>query len=143
MLCVLFIIIGKTYPFIPIQLSLIGATAIGIPSFVLALERHEDTIPRGFLKNVLRISLPAAVALTGGLVVIAFFSRLFHVNEVVVSTCNLLAGGFVSFAVLLVVCMPMSRMRFGLCVTVIGLFCGAVLLFPHFFNVISVFEFLF
>lgn len=33
-LCVLFIIIGKTYPFIPIQLSLIGATSIGIPSFV-------------------------------------------------------------------------------------------------------------
>ncbi len=143
LLCVLFIIIGKTYPFIPIQLSLIGATSIGIPSFVLALERHEDTIPRGFLKNVLRISLPAAVTLTGGLVVIAFFSRLFHMDEVVVSTCNLLAGGFVSFAVLLVVCMPMSRMRFGLCVTVIGLFCGAVLLFPHFFNVISVFDFFF
>ncbi|MCI8364903.1 MAG: HAD-IC family P-type ATPase [Eubacterium sp.] len=143
LLCVLFIIIGKTYPFIPIQLSLIGATSIGIPSFVLALERHEDTIPRGFLKNVLRISLPAAVALTGGLVVIAFFSRLFHMGELAVSTCNLLAGGFVSFAVLLVVCMPMSRMRFGLCVTVIGLFCGAVLLFPHFFNVISIFELLF
>lgn len=143
LLCVLFIIIGKTYPFIPIQLSLIGATSIGIPSFVLALERHEDTIPRGFLKNVMRISLPAAVALTGGLVVIAFFSRLFHMGELAVSTCNLLAGSFVSFAVLLVVCMPMSRMRFGLCLTVIGLFCGAVLLFPHFFNVVSVFEFLF
>ncbi len=143
LLCVFFIIIGKTYPFIPIQLSLIGATSIGIPSFVLALERHEDTIPRGFLKNVLRISLPAAVTLTGGLVVIAFFSHLFHMGEVAVSTCNLLAGGFVSFAVLLVVCMPMSRMRFGLCVTVIGLFCGAVLLFPHFFNVISIFELLF
>lgn len=142
-LCVLFIIIGKTYPFIPIQLSLIGATSIGIPSFVLALERHEDTIPKGFLKNVLRISLPAAATLTGGLVVISFFCRLFHMGEVVVSTLNLLAGGFVSFAVLLVVCMPMSRMRFGLCVTVIGLFCGAVLLFPHFFNVVSVFEFLF
>lgn len=142
-LCVLFIIIGKTYPFIPIQLSLIGATSIGIPSFVLALERHEDTIPKGFLKNVLRISLPAAATLTGGLVVISCFSRLFHMGEVVVSTLNLLAGGFVSFAVLLVVCMPMSRMRFGLCVTVISLFCGAVLLFPHFFNVVSVFEFLF
>lgn len=142
-LCVLFIIIGKTYPFIPIQLSLIGATSIGIPSFVLALERHEDTIPKGFLKNVLRISLPAAATLTGGLVVISFFCRLFHMSEVVVSTLNLLAGGFVSFAVLLVVCMPMSRMRFGLCVTVISLFCGAVLLFPHFFNVVSVFEFLF
>ncbi len=74
MLCVLFIIIGQSYPFIPIQLSLIGGTAIGIPSFVLALERHEDTIPRGFLRNVLRISLPAALVLTGTLAAIAFLN---------------------------------------------------------------------
>jgi len=39
LLCTIFIIIGKSYPFIPIQLSLIGATAIGIPSFFLALEK--------------------------------------------------------------------------------------------------------
>ena len=60
-LCVVFIVLGKTYPFIPIQLSLLGATAIGLPSFLLALERHEELVSEGFLKNVLRISLPAAV----------------------------------------------------------------------------------
>lgn len=140
MLCVLFIIIGKSYPFIPIQLSLIGATAIGIPSFVLAWERHEHTIPKGFLRNVLRISLPAAVILTGALVVIAFMDRFFHVGETAMSTLNLLVGGGVSFGVLLLVCIPMSRMRFALCITVISIFCGAVLLFPHFFGVLSVFD---
>lgn len=140
MLCVLFIILGKSYPFIPIQLSLIGATAIGIPSFVLALERHEDTIPRGFLRNVLRISLPAAVIMTAGLAVISFLDELFHIGEVAVSTLNLLAGGGVSMGVLLVVCIPMSRMRFVLCVTVVSIFCAAVLLFPQFFGVVPVFE---
>lgn len=143
MLCVLFIIIGKSYPFIPIQLSLIGATAIGIPSFILALERHEDTIPKGFLKNVLRISLPAAVILTGGLTVITFLEHFFHAGEVAVSTLNLLAGGGVSFGVLIAVCIPMSRMRFALCVAVISIFCAAVLLFPRFFGVVPVFGFLF
>lgn len=143
LLCVLFIIIGKSYPFIPIQLSLIGATAIGIPSFVLALERHEDTIPRGFLRNVLRISLPAAVILTGGLVVITFLGNVFHIGELGISTLNILAGGGVSFGVLVTVCIPMSRMRFALCVTVISVFCVAVLLFPHFFGVVSVFGWMF
>ena len=42
LLCTIFIIIGKSYPFIPIQLSLIGATAIGIPSFFLALENTKS-----------------------------------------------------------------------------------------------------
>lgn len=143
LLCVIFIIIGKSYPFIPIQLSLIGATAIGIPSFILALERHEDTIPKGFLRNVLRISLPAAVILTGGLVVITFLGNVFHIGELGISTLNLLAGGGVSFGVLVTVCIPMSRMRFALCVTVISIFCAAVFLFPHFFGAVSVFELIF
>lgn len=143
MLCVLFIIIGQSYPFIPIQLSLIGGTAIGIPSFVLALERHEDTIPRGFLRNVLRISLPAALVLTGTLAAITFLNMVFGFGEVAVSTLNLLAGGAVSFGVLLSVCIPMSRLRFALCITVISLFCAAVLLFPKFFGVVPVFELFF
>lgn len=143
MLCVLFIIIGQSYPFIPIQLSLIGGTAIGIPSFVLALEQHEDTIPRGFLRNVLRISLPAALVLTGTLAAITFLNMVFGFGEVAVSTLNLLAGGAVSFGVLLSVCIPMSRLRFALCITVISLFCAAVLLFPKFFGVVPVFELFF
>lgn len=135
MLCVLFIIIGKSYPFIPIQLSLIGGTAIGIPSFVLALEKHEDTIPRGFLRNVLRISLPAAIILTGTLAAVTGLDMLFHFGEVAVSTINLLVGAIVSFGVLLTVCIPMSRLRFVLCVMVISLFCLAILMFPNFFGI--------
>lgn len=140
MLCVLFIILGESYPFIPIQLSLIGGTAIGLPSFILALERHEDTIPRGFLRNVLRISLPAAAILTASLAVITVFNMIFHFGEIAVSTLNLLAGGIISFGVLIAVCIPMSRLRFALCVVVVSMFSAALLLFPHFFGVAPVIE---
>ena len=44
-------------------LSLIGATAIGIPSFLLALEQHEEPVISGFLGHVLRISLPGAIGM--------------------------------------------------------------------------------
>lgn len=138
LLCVVFIVLGETYPFIPIQLSLVGATAIGIPSFLLAFERHEDTIPRGFLKNVLRISLPASLILTVTLVIFTYLEKVFHAADAVTGTMNLLAVGLVSFGVLIRVCVPMSRLRFVLCVAAIAAFCGALLLFPGFFGVMSV-----
>ena len=48
LLCVIFIFLERSYPFIPIQLSWISATAIGIPSFVLALEHTESVNSSGF-----------------------------------------------------------------------------------------------
>ena len=138
LLCVIYIILAKSYPFIPIQLSLIGGTAIGIPSFVLALEHHEETIPRGFLRNVLRVSLPAAVCMVGSLVAITIVGEWFSFSELVSSSLHLIAGGIVSFGVLVAACMPMNRVRFGLCLTVIGIFAGAILLFPGFFGMAPV-----
>lgn len=134
LLCIIYIILRKSYPFIPIQLSLIGGTAIGIPSFVLALEHHEETIPKGFLRNVLRVSLLAAICMVGSLVAITLVGEWFSLSELILSTMHLIAGGIVSFGVLVAVCIPMSRVRFALCLTVIGIFVGAILLLPGFFG---------
>ena len=74
---------------------------------------------------------------------VTILNNMFGFGEVAVSTLNLLAGGAVSFGVLVSVCIPMSRLRFALCITVISLFCAAVLLFPRFFGVVPVFELFF
>lgn len=47
-LCVLFILLAREYPFIPIQLSWISAMAIGVPSFLLTLEQNESVDGRRF-----------------------------------------------------------------------------------------------
>lgn len=134
LLCLLFTILGKTYPFIPIQLSLIGGTAIGIPSFLLTLERHEEVTSSGFLRHVLRFSLPAAVTLTLSLIAIQFAGTFLHWDDAVVSTLNLLAGGAVSIGLVVAVCRPLNRRRAILCIGITALFLGALLLFPGFFN---------
>lgn len=135
LLCVIFIILGKSYPFIPIQLSLIGATAIGIPSFLLTLEQNGEVTSTGFLRHVLHISLPAALLLTGVLVTIQFVAAPLGLDALLVSTLNLIAGGIVSLSVVVRVCLPMNRRRLALCIGITILFFGAMLLMPDLFDI--------
>ena len=142
LLCTIFIIIGKSYPFIPIQLSLIGATAIGIPSFFLALEKHEEPTTTGFLRHVLRISLPAALILCVGICAIQFLSLRFGFTTAFHQTLNLLAGGVVSLGVVARVCHPWTKRRTLLFTLMTIIFVCAILVAPHFFGVLSLREFI-
>lgn len=139
LLCVIFIIIGKSYPFIPIQLSLIGATAIGIPSFLLALEQHEEPVISGFMKHVLRISLPGAIGMAIVTGVVQILDKVLALGPEAVSTLNMYSGGLVSLGVLAFVCMPFTKRRIALCVGMTLLFVGACLMLPSFFGVIAFF----
>lgn len=136
LLCVIFIILGKSYPFIPIQLSLIGGTAIGIPSFILALEHHDTVSSGGFMKHVLHISLPAALLLTAVLVAIQFAAAPLGISPLLLRTLNIIAGGIISIGVVIRVCLPMNRLRLVLCVCISALFFGALLFMPDLFDVV-------
>ena len=140
LLCIIFICLRKAYPFIPIQLSLIGATAIGIPSFFLTLEQHEAVTTTGFLRNVLKISLPCAALLVGGVIVVQILKPIFALSPLLVSTLNLLIGGGISIAVVVFVCHPMTKKRFILCLIITILFCAGILLFPDFFGIKDIFD---
>ena len=137
LLCICFILLGKNYPFIPIQLTLIGATAIGLPSFILALESDSEVSTGGFLRHVLRISLPAAIGLTAILLCIQFLAGPLRLDGMTVSTLNLLTGGVISLGVVGIVCRPMNRVRMILCIGITLLFFGAFFLLPGFFQVRS------
>ena len=54
-------IIGVSYPFLPRQLTLIGAFSIGLPGFFLALEHNTRRSQPGFIGRVLRYSVPAGL----------------------------------------------------------------------------------
>ena len=61
MLSLLTIFFGNTYPFEPIQMSLISACAVGIPTFLLAQENNYDKIDHTFLRHVFLNAFPAAI----------------------------------------------------------------------------------
>ena len=59
---VLFLLLSSiVYPFENIQITLIGAVTIGIPSFFLALEPRAERVRKHFLFNVFRIAVPTGI----------------------------------------------------------------------------------
>ena len=61
LLTILVGVLGVPFPFRPKQLTLIGTFSIGIPGFFLALAPDISLVKPGFLKRVLRYSIPAGM----------------------------------------------------------------------------------
>lgn len=127
LLCVIFILISRAYPFIPIQLTLISTITIGIPSFILTLEQTESVSKEGFLPHVMQISLPAALTMAVAMGAIQILHYFLHFTPEVLSTYNLLVGGTIGLTVLYRVCRPLNRLRgFLLGVLAAGFFFSVV-----------------
>ncbi len=62
LLAVIVGVVGVSFPFLPRHLSLIGAVTIGIPGFVLSFLPSNEPCRSGYLRRVLRFSIPAGVA---------------------------------------------------------------------------------
>ena len=93
-LAFIFLIIGKEYPFMPIQLSAISTVTIGIPSFLLALEPNKDRIQGKFLTNVIKKALPTALTVILSIFVIALGYKYGKIREENYSSLCVIAAGF-------------------------------------------------
>ena len=140
LLSVIFILLGRSYPFIPIHLSIISAAMIGIPSFILTLEQTEAVTSNGFLRNVLRISLPSALTMVIVMLLNQLVAILFGFDDMMLSTYNLLMAGIISMFVVIEVCRPMNTRRTWLCIGVFVIFMAAILFFPDLFSIYSLFN---
>lgn len=138
-LCVIFIIMDRKYPFIPIQLSLISATTIGIPSFFLALDRRQSKVSQGFLKHVVSISLPCALGMFFSLVFVQLMMPLWNSDPIITSTVNLLIGGAIGICVLVKVCRQMTVGNLILVAGMAGLFALGPYIAPAFLGVNYIF----
>ncbi len=127
---------GVPFPFLPRHLTLIGATTIGIPGFFLALEPNDRLVHGGFVRRVLRFSVPsgtlAAVATFVSYMVARQASYLSGDQRRTVATLVLVTVGLWVLARLM---RPLSPWRAVLLAAMIGTF-AFVLVVPfgrHFF----------
>ena len=103
------IILMVNYPLEPSQISLISMFTIGIPAFVMSLERNTDRIRGHFLSNVLFKALPGG--LTDFLVVSSLytFCMEFQVSETDVSTSCTIILAIVGLMILYQIASPMTK----------------------------------
>ena len=93
LLSLITIFFGDAYPFEPIQMSLISACAVGIPTFLLAQENNYEKIDPTFLRHVFMNAFPAAVTITGCVFsVMLVCQNVYHSNAMLNTACVLVTG---------------------------------------------------
>ncbi len=124
------------YPFIPIQMSLISTTVIGIPSFVLALEPNHERVRGNFLANVLARSLPASAAIVCALFLELALGRLLDHSFAEISTVCMVLTIVVGLALIYRISRPLTPLRAALLGAMIGLVALSYTVFGDFFRVV-------
>ena len=120
-------VVGLEFPFLPRQLTLIGALTIGIPSFFLALAPNEERARPGFLPRVLRFTIPA-----GSLAAIAtFLGYVLAKHEPGVTLAEARTAAtmvllYIGFLVLSIIAAPLTPSRLALVWAMPALFALAM-----------------
>ena len=105
------IIVGQNYPFQPIQLSVINGCAVAIPTMLLQLEPSFQKVNKHFFREVLRMSMPAAITITAMITIIKNIGHSIGTPREMLSTVCVLATGWVYLITLRQVYSPMTGYR--------------------------------
>ena len=130
-------IVLPPYPFIPIQMSLISTTVIGIPSFVLALEPNKERVKGNFLVNVLSRSLPASGAIIVFLLFELVLGRFLGHEFDEISTVCMIITIVVGLALIFRISQPLTALRKLLLVSMAVLVVLACTVCGSFFHVVA------
>ncbi len=134
LLAILFLFVTMPYPFIPIQLSLISTSCIGIPAFILALQPNRDRVKGRFLKNVMLKAIPGGLSVVINICFILFCAGKFDMAESTVSTLCVVVAGFTGLLILFRISRPFNWLRVTLFIAMNLLFWGGIAMFPEFFS---------
>ena len=137
-LSIIFIFLAAAYPWTTLQMGLINVVGIGIPSFLLTLERHDDWRSGGFMIHVMKICLPSALTMVTTVCLIRLCSVAFNWDSDMYSYFSLMLGGMVSLLVVGQVIRPLNPYRRVIWIICAVVFIAAVVLLPNFYDIHSI-----
>ena len=111
LLCLLSIGLSHEYPFYPIQLSLISAICVGIPSFFLALEPNYNKVGKNFILNVFRNAVPNGATVVLNIFIVIMFCTIFNKNFESYRLIVVCLTGFITLRLLYTICKPLNLWR--------------------------------
>ncbi|UWD47550.1 HAD-IC family P-type ATPase [Clostridioides difficile] len=128
---------SRQYPFVPIQLSLIGAVTVGIPSFFLALEANRSRISGNFLLNILKNALPGALCVTLNVIIVYNIVEYLGYSSSVFSTMCAILTGICGLLILRQQCLPFNKERLFLIVSMTIAFVVGILFLGGLFSFVA------
>lgn len=111
LLSTIFMLLPLSYPFKPIQLTLISTILVGIPSFILAMEPNKRKITGNFMRNVISTAIPSALTIVVHVLISSVYGAILGYNTAELSTIATLLAAFVCLTMLIDICRPFDSMR--------------------------------
>ena len=137
-LAVAFILIqAYSYPFVTIQLTLISAMTIGLPSFVLALEPNKERVRGDFLRNVVTFALPGAVMVIGAVLISCVYGVITGLSQAEFSTLCVVLASVAGLNLVVRLSVPYNPIRTLLSIVCIGGMLLGVTVFAGVFNIVA------
>ncbi len=133
LIAVLFIFINYSYPFQPVQQTLISTLTIGTPSFILALEPNKERLRGKFILNVIRQSIPAALTMTANIVLLCALSEPLGLSSPDMSTLAVILTCATGFIMLFKISTPFNGLRGALFGVLLSGFLAALIFLRDFF----------
>ena len=135
LLSILSIILSYEYPFYPIQLSLISAICVGIPSFFLALEPNYTKVEKNFIIKVFRNALPNGITVVLNIFIVIMFCGVFKQSFEDYRLVIVALTGFITLRLLYTICKPLNLWRKILLIFCTISFFELLILLPDLFLV--------
>ena len=133
-LLLLFLYVDRTYPFMPIQLTLTSVFTIGIPAFILALEPNKERIKKHFLLNVIKVAFPTSLTIAFNMILLVVAANITQIQDQTISTLAVLLLGTTGFMHIYRISKPLNIIRTVLLIAMITSFIIAILGFESLFS---------
>ncbi len=98
------------------QLLIVELFAIGIPSFVLAVQANDAPVKGNFLRNALKRSIPSAAGIVVAILLTYIFSKDYGFRSSEIKTIVSLTATFTILIVMCRACIPFNKKKIALCI---------------------------
>ncbi len=136
----IFMFINYSYPFEPIQMTLISCLTIGLPSFVLSFLKNNKRISGSFLKNIIKNSVPAAASNIISVLSIVILSKSGIFNQTDVSLLCVTVLAVTGIILIIKIYKPLTPLSIIVLVLSISGFVVALVFFGDFFGLALIFK---
>ena len=120
-LAVVLVILPFSYPYSPIEMTLLNFTCIGFPGLILALEHNTERIKNRFTRNIVEYSIPIGITVSICMLALSITSHFQDFSRFELTTTSV----FITFAINLLliyrISRPLNRLRTALLFTVFSI----------------------
>ena len=134
LLAILAILFAFTYPIQASQMSLISGFTIGIPGFLLALEKNRARIEGDFIETVIEQALPAALTNLISVLFLVVLGPFLGLSQGDISTISIYLLALIGFTKVYQLSLPFNHVKLGIILLNVTGFCLSVFVFSSIFN---------